>query len=411
MWRQEPRSYIPSSHIYGLWVLVYWTSQLLTWLVLPLMQSFTQAGEFTFLGKLKSSLWDNAIYYSSYLFIAVILIVYIATQPGLHLDWQKLKAIAASASNTWGLFLLVFMMGYGLVEVPRILWRSSQRGYSLNQAYFRISKLWGERSDAEGGLEEVLVSVARVQRRLEAAGAGPLLRHAETIAAKVPAELMERVKRRAGAGEEAEVTEAGLARLHKQVVVALTAHYRTEAQWRHSVDSVLWLEDNHRNSGATERVFRRQPGQDTSCWARLHPRLEWWLRCAVLPRALQLCAVTAALLSAMVTWSEVTFFSSSPTLSLFAVFLQLAAANRDYRWIEVLSFLTICYMATCTFFTVFRVRVLNYYYLASNHQSDRQTFVRCSMKLGSLKIASFKLLTVKRKTLLWLSLPVEYTIP
>ena len=28
------------------------------------------------------------------------------------------QAIAAAASNTWGLTLLVFMMGYGLVEVP-----------------------------------------------------------------------------------------------------------------------------------------------------------------------------------------------------------------------------------------------------------------------------------------------------
>jgi hypothetical protein len=55
------------------------------------LQSFTQAGEFTFLGKLKSSLWDNAIYYTSYLFIATILLIYIALKPGLHLDFQKLK--------------------------------------------------------------------------------------------------------------------------------------------------------------------------------------------------------------------------------------------------------------------------------------------------------------------------------
>ena len=54
---------------------------------------------------------------SSYVLIAVILLVYIALQPGLHLDWKGVKAIAAAAGNTWGLFLLVFMLGYGLVEV------------------------------------------------------------------------------------------------------------------------------------------------------------------------------------------------------------------------------------------------------------------------------------------------------
>ena len=98
----EPSSYVPSSVIFNLWRVVYWSSQFLTWLVLPLMQSFSQAGEFTPWGKLKSSLWDNMIFYTSYLFIAIILLVYISLQPELHLDWPKLKAIAAAASNTWG---------------------------------------------------------------------------------------------------------------------------------------------------------------------------------------------------------------------------------------------------------------------------------------------------------------------
>ena len=135
-----------------LWRIVYWSSQFLTWMILPVMQSYAVAGEFTVTGKLKSSLWDNAIYYSSYLLIALILVIYIATQPGsvrevykknlqkevvhlisieskyilyppgLHLTWERTKAIAAAASNTWGLFVLVLMLGYGLVEVPRTLW-------------------------------------------------------------------------------------------------------------------------------------------------------------------------------------------------------------------------------------------------------------------------------------------------
>ena len=103
------------------------------------MQSFTQAGEFTLGGKLKSALWDNMIYYASYLLIAIILIIYIAMKPDLHLDWDRTKAIAASASNTWGLFVLVLMLGYGLVEVPRSCWSRSQKGmYTLyNTHIFR----------------------------------------------------------------------------------------------------------------------------------------------------------------------------------------------------------------------------------------------------------------------------------
>ena len=83
------------------------------------MQSYTQAGEFSVSGKLKSALWDNAVFYASYIFIALILMVYISLQPDLRLDWERTKAIAAAAGNTWGLFVLVLMLGYGLVEVPR----------------------------------------------------------------------------------------------------------------------------------------------------------------------------------------------------------------------------------------------------------------------------------------------------
>ena len=52
-----------------------------------------------------------------------------------------------------------------------------------------------------------------------------------------------------------------------------------------------------------------------------------------------------------------------------------ASANHNYAAIEWISFLSICYMCTCAYYTIFRVRVLNYYYLASNHQSDEYTLL------------------------------------
>ena len=136
---QPPYSILGPDVLPSLWRVVYWSSQFLTWLILPLMQSYSQAGEFTRWGRLKSSLWDNAIFYSSYLLIALILLIYVAVQPSLHLTWDRTKAIAAAASNTWGLFVLVLLLGYGLIEVPRNLWNRSQRGYQLQHAHFKVS--------------------------------------------------------------------------------------------------------------------------------------------------------------------------------------------------------------------------------------------------------------------------------
>lgn len=107
---QQPWGMVPDDVFPSLWRIIYWSSQFLTWLIMPLMQSYLKAGDFTFKGKLRSAVIDNAIYYGSYLFICGFLLIYV-TVKSVTLEWQKIKAIASSASNTWGLFLLVLLLG------------------------------------------------------------------------------------------------------------------------------------------------------------------------------------------------------------------------------------------------------------------------------------------------------------
>ena len=83
---RRPWSYVSEAVMVDLWRVVYWTSQALTWLIMPVTQSYTQAGDFTVRGKLKTALVDNAIYYGSYLIIAIILLIYISMQPGVYVD-------------------------------------------------------------------------------------------------------------------------------------------------------------------------------------------------------------------------------------------------------------------------------------------------------------------------------------
>ena len=69
---------------------------------------------------------------------------------------EKLKIIGVTASNTWGLFVLVLMLGYGLVEVPRSMWNNAKRGHKLSGTYFKIAKLSTEKTEAQEALEDVL---------------------------------------------------------------------------------------------------------------------------------------------------------------------------------------------------------------------------------------------------------------
>ena len=69
---------------------------------------------------------------------------------------EKLKVIGVTASNTWGLFLLVLLLGFGLVEVPRSIWNSSKVAYTLSRTQFKIAKMSTEKIEAEENLEDVL---------------------------------------------------------------------------------------------------------------------------------------------------------------------------------------------------------------------------------------------------------------
>lgn len=69
---------------------------------------------------------------------------------------MQLKVLAATASNTWGLFLLVLLLGYGLVEVPRSCWSSANNSYTLQHLHFKLAKLSVEKSEAEEALEDTM---------------------------------------------------------------------------------------------------------------------------------------------------------------------------------------------------------------------------------------------------------------
>lgn len=62
---------------------------------------------------------------------------------------------------------------------------------------------------------------------------------------------------------------------------------------------------------------------------------EWYWECLLKRWFFRLLSVVLTLFSVAVVWSECTFFSTRPVLSLFAVFIQLAERDYNYLYIEV----------------------------------------------------------------------------
>ncbi|KAH8351207.1 hypothetical protein KR084_011063 [Drosophila pseudotakahashii] len=389
---QEPWGMVPASVFPNLWRIIYWSSQFLTWLIMPLMQSYLKAGDFTVKGKLKSALIENAIYYGSYLFICGVLLIYIAVK-GESLDWQKLKAIASSASNTWGLFLLILLLGYALVEVPRSLWNNAKPGFALQYAYFKAAKLSTEKAEAEEHVDDILESLQGLSRVIP--NNHELRPCLETILRKVPIELQERASRNfartggSGMGATSSTilpSEKALVRIHKQVIKSLQTLQRTEALWSVQVQTVLHLEDVAKNIHSSERRFKSEfPRQRTQleriCYSAT---LQWYWECLLKAPFLKTMCVLTATMSAMVVWSELTFFSRRPVLSIFANVIYVAKESYDFFTIEVFSMVVLCYFFYCTYSTILRIRFLNLYYLAPHHQTNEHSLIFSGMLLCRL---------------------------
>ncbi|KAM7363978.1 LMBR1 domain-containing protein 2 homolog isoform 1-T1 [Cochliomyia hominivorax] len=386
---QQPWGMIPEAVFPNLWRIIYWTSQFLTWLIMPLMQSYLKAGDFTIKGKLKSALIENAIYYGSYLFICGILLIYIAAK-GVSLDWQKLKAIASSASNTWGLFLLVLLLGYALVEVPRSLWNNAKPGFTLQYAYFKAAKLSADKAEAEENVDDVLESLQGISRSVP--NNHELRPCVETILRKVPIELQERAARNYSRGGNGGGTstivpsEKSLVRIHRQVIKSLQTLQRTEALWSVQVETVFQLEDVAKNMHSVERRFKSEFPQPRSQLGRFlySPTLHWYWSCMIRAPVLKGLCVLTAFMSGMVVWSELTFFQRSPVLSIFANVINVAKHSYDFFTIEVFSMIVLCYLFYCTYSTILRIRFLNLYYLAPHHQTNEHSLIFSGMLLCRL---------------------------
>lgn len=68
---------------------------------------------------------------------------------------EDLLAFAMAGANAWGLLLCTVMLGYGLVNVPRTLWKSANIHYMLGKLEFEAPKVKESVVDAESEVYEV----------------------------------------------------------------------------------------------------------------------------------------------------------------------------------------------------------------------------------------------------------------
>jgi len=120
---KENNEYI-ISNIKFLWSLLYWVIYVLSWVIIPIFQEYELAGDFSFSRKLKKSIKKNLYFYSIFLFVGSIFVCYMIFRQKFTMN--HLLSLLVSTSNAWGIFLIIFLLGYGLVALPKNILQQSE---------------------------------------------------------------------------------------------------------------------------------------------------------------------------------------------------------------------------------------------------------------------------------------------
>ena len=129
------------------WLLTYWSSYVLNWIIIPLLQGYVVAGEFSAMKRVQRAIIMNVPYFFLYFFSFITLLVIIVVidnnskgekDYNLLADGGILNIIIA-LSLSFGFFLLVCLLGYALVKIPIKYWINSDITERLKRLHFKVA--------------------------------------------------------------------------------------------------------------------------------------------------------------------------------------------------------------------------------------------------------------------------------
>ncbi|KAF9424167.1 hypothetical protein BGZ94_008071 [Podila epigama] len=395
----KPFLYVSGDFLLVAWRTMYWSSFALTWALIPLLQAYTQSGEFTVMKRFRSAVRYNIIYQLVIGSVALLGLVYVSYTQGT----SNLRAYVMALSNSWGLILVVIFMGYGMVDVPRRLWHMGDNARELRRIAFKASVVKDKRQDTE----DELLSVAKLS--------DPLRPHVDKMVKDFPAARGVQFDPRASspippsgsafpganvafsrtgtasgtttttasgrkhitnaATIPTTITEKYLADLHARIKWAIRMNDRWTAIWRGLLKEGFLAQDIQENADNPEKKFRSSLRPMSPKPREWQLSFEWHWHLKVRPILLRASAIVCAVMSLLIVWSEMTYNHVNPILSVISLLIKLAWDRVSYGAIEAISFLTMLYMCTCAYTTLMKMKLLNNYVLVPNHHTDEPTLL------------------------------------
>ncbi|KAK4190061.1 LMBR1-like membrane protein-domain-containing protein [Podospora australis] len=145
------------------WRITYWLTFSLTWFILPILAEFSDSGYREPKARVIDSLRANAQYYAIVFGSGAVGLIYVLISYG-HFS-ESLKSTVMALAYCWGLILAIYLMGHGLVSIPRRLFRNANISGRLRRIQCQAPKVYDKMEDAEMELEDLEIQVSELSRR------------------------------------------------------------------------------------------------------------------------------------------------------------------------------------------------------------------------------------------------------
>ncbi|ODA80037.1 hypothetical protein RJ55_02995 [Drechmeria coniospora] len=355
--------WLPERVVLVSWRITYWLIFALTWFLLPILGEYSDAGYHDPNKKLTYSLRQNAQFYTICAAAGVVGIAYIAIV--YQLTFESLKALIMALAYCWGLFLAVYLMGHGLVSIPRQLIRGASISGRLRRLQTMAPKVHEQVGDSLITLEEIEAQVHELGRRKTGSAVGfqdwiEELQDMAGISANQHPSSAVRIDSR-DSTVPAVITEMYLADLTRRLVRARHARSRYADEWNRLTRDAARAQAIL-DSAASKTLDFGNTSPHSGGWGRVNiltPYTRFLCHYYILPYGQLLLGMLLAVASVCIIWSEFVKFTF-PKLSI----VRLSVVH---HWVgdkaqvgfagQMISACWICYMCAAALTSMTEVKV------------------------------------------------------
>uniref|UniRef100_A0A1J3E5U1 LMBR1 domain-containing protein 2-like protein A n=1 Tax=Noccaea caerulescens TaxID=107243 RepID=A0A1J3E5U1_NOCCA len=366
-----------------LWSWSYWSTFLLTWAVVPLIQGFEDAGDFTVSERLKTSVHVNLVFYLVLGFIGLLGLILLIM---MHRNWTgSILGYAMACSNTFGLVTGAFLLGFGLSEIPKTLWRNADWTTRQKVLSHKIAKIAVKLDNAHQELSNAIVVAQATSTQMSKRD--PMRPYMNVIDAMLAKMFREDPSFKPQGGQLGEndmdydTDEKSMATLRRHLRNAKDEYYRYKSEYLTYVTEALVLEDTMKNYERRDstgwKYISSFRASRSGKLGNLLDTLEFMWRCMLKKRIQMVLAIVTGIMSAAILLAEATLLLSKLDLSLFSILI--SSVKSDELLVQAFAFVPLVYMCICTYYSLFKIGMLMIYSLTPRQTSSVNLLMICSM--------------------------------